>query len=287
MRAWVRKKLGHLAPEAHPQWVTLSQMGELLQGDDELYDEGEFSPERVLLLVRHGYLKFWQGDETKIAHPGGYAIRWLRLMLLPLPQRPLFTLTEVAEMAQMMSPKGDRAEGLPLLRKICASYVISIHVDEAFGELLSPQGFIRLLDTLFGYREPMRFDRVALVEWMRGLKTGQRLRSNLPYSRLLELEIRRIARLKEPERTMRAVALWESYYDAKRVANCLANYRRRVKREMMRTEGQLGRLMKRLTSQDILLPAFPEEPPSPGAPPPSPPRPLPPPAQPPRCEPTS
>jgi len=233
--------------------------------------EGEFTPERVLLLVRLGYLKFYQGDETKVVLPPPGAIRWLRLMLLPLPERPLFTLEEVVQLAEIAPPPGKKGvQGIVLLRKLCAAFSIPIHVDDGFGELMSPISFIRLLDALFGYRDPMRFDRAALMEWMRGMKTGYRLRCHLPYSKLLELEIRRIARLREPERTMRAVALWESYYDAKRVSNCVGQYRVSVRRRMEWLEARLGRLMKKITSQDILPPPFPAESGEPDAPPPSP-----------------
>lgn len=265
-----------------PQTVSLEEIAALLQGDDD-DPINAFTPERVLLLVRLGYLK---GDETKVVLPSPGEIRWLGAMLLPLPERPLFTLNEVVLMADIAPPKDNRTTALDLLRKICAAYAIPIHVDEAWGELMSPVSFIRLLDALFGYREPMRFDRAALVEWMRGLKTGKRLRCNLSYSRLLELEIRRVARLREPERTMRAVAFWESYYDAKTISNCLTRYRASVQEQMRVTEIRLGRLMKKITGQEILLPETPLEPPAP-AEPSEPGDPPPPPSLTPQREPTS
>lgn len=217
--------------------------------------------EKIPLLIKLGYLHYHEGDESKVDLPTRTSIRWLRLMLLPLPNRPLFTLQEVAKMSEIVplrSGGGWQGEGVKLIRKLCATYAIPIYADEQFGELMTPDSFIRLLDALFGYREPMRFDRAALVEWMRGLKTGRRLRYNLPYSKLLEGEIRRIVALNEPERTVRAVALWEAYRDAKMVSNCIAGYKKSVKREMKAAERKLNLLMRGITGQEIVPPSFPE-----------------------------
>jgi hypothetical protein len=239
-----------LVSESTP-FVSVAEMATMLRVEAD----------RVPLLVKLGYLRYHEGDESKIALPKRTSIRWLRLMLLPLPNRPLFTLQEVAKMSEIIPARkggGWQGEGIKLIRKLCATYAIPIYADEQFGELMSPDSFIQLLDALFGYREPMRFDRTALVEWMRGLKTNRRLRYNLPYSKLLESEIGRIVRLNDPERTMRAVALWEAYRDAKLVSTCIAKYKSSVKHEMKVVEGKLTYMMRSVTGQVILPPKFPE-----------------------------
>jgi hypothetical protein len=255
--------------EERQQFVTLSEMARLLRGaritdsPEHPYEHGDFSPERVKLIARLGYLKFHEGDETKVVLPSASAIRWLRAMLLPLPERPLFTLHEITELlasTPRRARKGSDGAVRNLIKKLCAAYSIPIHFDEAWGEMLSPTSFIDLLDALHGYRTPARFDRLALIEWMRTINPKRRLRWNLPYSKLLEGEIRRIVRLDEPERTMRAVALWEAYRDAKMISNCLGNYRDSMRRKMEVTENRLAGMMKKLTGVEIHMPAFPSDP---------------------------
>ena len=213
-------------------WVTVAEMSRLLRG--EYAWEGDFSAKRVHQLVEAGHLKYYKKNKEQISLPSPAAIRWLHAMLLPFCDRPLFTL---AEIAKAIASNSNSYWKMQTIQKLCAAYDIPIHFDKAWGELLSPDSFIRLLDALYGYRQPMRFDRMAMIEWMRGMQTNPRqLRWNLPYAALLEGEIGRIVRLQEPERTVRAVAFWEIYRDSKTVSNCLSQYRAEDKKLMERVE---------------------------------------------------
>jgi hypothetical protein len=182
-------------------------------------------------LIPH-YLTRVDGERVDL--PPRAAMEWLRQMFLPLPQRPLFKIKEVCLMAEV---------ALPLLRQIMLAYAIPIHRDPALGELISPESFIRLLDGLHGYREPNRFDRAMLIEWMQAAQPESRVRAHLPYSRLLDLEIERIAKLEEPERTVRATELWERYKDARRVSDCLRQVKSDVK--------QVGLRLQRVVRESI------------------------------------
>jgi hypothetical protein len=216
---------------------------------DRHFPAESFTIQRVHLLVKMGYLRYHNEDEEKITLPSPSALRWLHAMLLPPPERPLFTVDEVAKITNSSSE---------FIRKLCATYAIPIHADESWGELISPDSFIRLLDSLFGYRTPMRFDRAALVEWMRGMRRDRQLRYNLAYSQLINTEITRIVRLPEPERTMRAVAFWEAYRDAKMISNCMGEYYATVKAEMGRVEKRVNRMMREVTSTNLQVPPFPQ-----------------------------
>jgi hypothetical protein len=82
-----------------------------------------------------------------------------------------------------------------------------------------------------------------LMEWMRASAPNLRLRSHLPYSKLVEGEIDRIAKLEEPERTIQATAFWERYRAAKKVSDCLGKKNREAAR--------LGRQLRKLVKASI------------------------------------
>jgi hypothetical protein len=168
------------------------------------------SPQRVNKLIKLGYLKGGKGRQVEL--PPRSALQWLKQMLLPLPRRPLFTIPEILGIS-----------GLPLklFRRIVLAWDIPLHYDPAFGELISPDSLITLINALHSIREPVRFDRIVLLTWMQGLGSNKYVRPKLPYSRLIDLEIKRIAHLPEPERTTAANAFYNAYKDARRVSHVI------------------------------------------------------------------
>ncbi len=218
--------------------------------------------DRIPLLIDLGLLieHTKEGEGWRRVYcPSGPTIRWIKAMLLPLPERPLFRVSEVLALTELShGPKRNSSSPVhrphQLFHRLCAAYAIPLHVDPRWGELMSPSSLIRFLDALHGYRQPMRFDRAALVTWLRGMQPKSEVKFSLPYSKLIEAEIARIVRLDEPERTVRAVALWESYRDAKMLSQCMGDYRVKVREQMSRVERRLKGMMRKVTGQKIHLP---------------------------------
>jgi hypothetical protein len=169
-------------------------------------------PLQVRELLKRGYLKRAR-KPGQIELPPRSALQWLKLMLLPLPSRPLFTLAEIMELSGLSSK---------LLRKIILAWNIPLHYDPAFGELMSPSSLIELINVLHGLKEPVRFDRVVLLNWMQGMMPRDRyVRPKLPYSKLIDQEIKRIAALAEPERTIASQRFYKAYLDARIVSDAI------------------------------------------------------------------
>lgn len=154
-------------------------------------------------------------------------------MLRPVVHRPLIRLEEVSE-----------ALGLSVshLRDLCAlanPIPIPISLDPVFGELLSPIAVHALITRAQPKDISPGLGRAQLLLWMCGLDHNLK-RKPKPYSRKLEDEIRRIAKCKEPNRTIRAVELLVRFVDAKQVARAVLEVR--LPREMERIEEKLEEL---------------------------------------------
>ena len=184
--------------------VPLSQLAEMLECSEKV----------VQKLIRIGYLKRGRGKGRGrlIELPPLSALRWLKLMLQPLPLRPLFTLPEIVQMSGLKMGK---------LREIMLAWNIPIHYDLALGELVSPDSLIQLINALHSLRDPLRLDHAALLAWMQGMSPKNKIRKLLPYSKLIEREIARIAQLSQPERTTQAYQFWKRYKSARFVSHAI------------------------------------------------------------------
>lgn len=158
---------------------------------------------------------------------------------MPVIERPLIRLAEISNLLHV---------SIPRLRKLCAlATPIPVPVTESleFGELLSPAAAQLLIDRVIAIdtpREPPKcHDRVSLLLWMCGLsgKVEPRRRPK-PYSASIEEEITRIARLKEPHRTLRALDLLARFCDARVIASALMETR--LPREIEVIERKLDEL---------------------------------------------
>lgn len=195
--------------------ITIAEMAKILGTTEQ----------KVQRLIKLCYLRRVKGATIELPPPA--ALNWLKLMFKPLPSRPLFTLHEVLHITKM-TPK--------LFRQIVLSWNIPVYYDLFFGELIPPDSLLQILDSLFGLREPVRFDHAALLEWMQGMGSKQRqFRPSLPYHRLIEMELKRIAALPEPERLTNAYKFWRTYKNA-RLLNSAINQRNFKKGERRREE---------------------------------------------------
>jgi hypothetical protein len=182
-------------------------------------------------------------SDTIVQQPSPARLEWIRQMLKPLHMRPLIRLSEVAEMLNLKYTS---------LKEDCDSKGLKFRSSPTYGELLTPQDVGRILraDIVPKMNGRWRFDRMSLIQFLTGDVFGAHMKYRiLPYSSYLEREVKRIARLKEPDRTFRAVALYESLKDAKTVAECWREYReRRDNPEVVGVEKLVDDLMSLVAS---------------------------------------
>lgn len=202
---------------------------------------GVSDPEQLRPLIDHQYLRILELrdylPDCLVGRPEPAALEWLRGALRPLALRPFLTIEQTAE---LMHANPDD------MRLLCLSYDIQLYVDPVFGEMLSIRQFHKLWNKLRDSRDGARFDRQAMVAMLRNAIPGSPPRvSPLPYSKRLEMELIRIAKLDEPDRTLRAVAFWEAYRDAKDLLDCTRKYYDLVRGELPEVEERLNKLMKR------------------------------------------
>jgi hypothetical protein len=136
----------------------------------------------------------------------------------PILDRPLIRLEEIASHLHTNVGK---------LRRLCADakpLPIPIVTHPAFGELLSPASTRMLIDIAIvththGRSDPPphAHDRISLLLWMVGLHGRKRP----TYARSVEMEVARIARLKDPERCIRALDLLSRFVDARLTAQAV------------------------------------------------------------------
>lgn len=192
---------------------------------------------RLLPALEYGYLKLVSADPPLVYEPPPAAIEWLRMMFQPIVMRPFLSSEMVAQLEGVSTNS---------VRRLCLDYGIPIYSDPVFGELMSIASFYRFHEQMHHQRAPSRFDRQAILaalmhtvrpdEWRIDIKAPK-------FSRRFELEVRRIAGLKEPARTDAALRLWEAYRDGKKVAQCITAARG-VKIEDPKTMTQLRRILE-------------------------------------------
>lgn len=149
--------------------------------------------------------------------PAAAAMDWLRTMFMPLPMRPFLPASMVCDLLDC---------DLRDFRRLCVLYDIPLHSDPVFGELMGIAAFHRFFTALYHFRDPARFDRQAMLSMLHNKYSGpDKAIPVLPYERRLDVEIRRIAKLEEPMRFERAMALMEAMEDAKTLADFYARYK--------------------------------------------------------------
>ena len=214
---------------------------------EELAAELQTPIERLQPLLEHRYLKLVEAKEylkdTIVARPLPAAMDWLRMMFAPTMMQPIFTIEMVSDL--LRCPKRQ-------VRNLCILHNVPLHLDPAFGELMSVRHFNRLYRALYAFEGPARYDRQALLFLchLKALINGaSKPKKVLPYSRRVEAEITRVAKMPEPERSFRAIALLEAYDDAKTIAECLEKYGRIVRENVDRVEAKLTELRENFIGQ--------------------------------------
>lgn len=214
----LRRRAAVSSAKLHVFATNVTGMPEPLQNGTEtislsdLAAELAVEPERLKPLLDHDYLTV--SGPAHVLKPPPAAMVWLRTMFTPIPMRPFLPSQMAADLTGCH---------LADLRRLCLLYNIPLQDDPVFGELMSVSAFHRFFESLHHFREPSRFDRMALLGMlMQAVPEYLRAPKTMPFSKRLEKEIIRISRLKEPERTERAMDLWEAYSDAKTVASSIA-----------------------------------------------------------------
>ena len=213
---------------------------------NELAYQLKVPTDRLLPVIVGGYIKKVKDSyphnakHIVVERPSSALIAWLKQMLRPMAMRPLLTLKEIADILGMKETA---------LRNLCKTDKrIKFHRDPAFGELISPRNLFFLIKRLPKNHGAPSFDRARLLQFLTGNPVGTKMRFQvLPYSQQIEREIKRIAKLPEPYRTLRAIALYEAMEDAKTVLECLHKYHAAAKREeVLVVDGSIKRLLAAL-----------------------------------------
>jgi len=186
--------------------------------------------ERLRPLVEHEYLRVLTANnelaQTIVACPGKRATDWLRTMFQPLRMRPLIRLKEAGKLWNITERQA---------WKYCRLGKIPVHADPVFGNLITFGALKSLARARGRYYKPKTFDRASLLRYYLNEIEGVRWKEPPPYSQKLEDEIHRIARLKEPWRTLQSVELLLAFKDVHAVTDCCRRLRK-VSAELMKTE---------------------------------------------------
>jgi hypothetical protein len=183
---------------------------------DDLAARLGVEPKQLVPCLRHGYIKLVSPTPPMVYEPPPAAIEWLKQMFMPLMMRPFLT-TEMVCTLMGLQPQH--------FRTLCLYYNIPLIADPVFGELMSLASFYRFHVELHHYREPSRFDRQAMLKALMYAASPVTAKQDLKlpnYSKRLEREIHRIAKLPEPEKTTAALRVFEAYADAKNITDCIA-----------------------------------------------------------------
>lgn len=205
----------------------------------DLARELRVDPERLRPLIDRCYLTILEMrdylDDCMVARPAPAAIAWLRMMFLPVSLRPMLS-TEMAA----------QAVGVPVnaLRSLCLAYNVQLQDDPALGELISMKGLHSVITALYSNKGVNRFDRQALL-CMLSRTTKGAVPKMQSYSVRLEQEISRIAKLPEPDRSFRAVALYDAYQESKIVQECISKYRAVTRVDTGEIEQKFAELLNR------------------------------------------
>jgi len=202
-------------------------------------------PEQLRPMVELGYLRTVMAKpdfpSTVVACPKqagrtSYVdpLEWLRQMFQPIHLRPFISFDHVRLMIEgprdkrvSHSPKQQQSERvIQRLRKLCGAFRLPVYIDPVFGELITIETMHRLTYHMGVFQAPSRKDRAGILSFLLNSLPPKDL-GKFPKVKLfthvqqLNWEIKRIAQLKEPERTIRALALYEAWQDARCVQECI------------------------------------------------------------------
>jgi hypothetical protein len=209
--------------------------------------------DRLPPLISAGYLYVAKVGDTPetilLVKPFPDFLEWLGLMLGPTCRRPMVPIADIAHMLKM-KPE--------IVRYACEKLSVEIWPDPVFGDLLSPRGFFTLQKLIERTTAHLRLDRqilMVMLARLRGVQPKFRLRGRdtiLPYAKGFEAEIRRIAKMKEPMRAFRAVALWKAYSDADALVNWLPKEEVKAQKNKagIRVTNLMARVANCLTGDD-------------------------------------
>jgi hypothetical protein len=225
-----------------PEALTTNTVGFISIGNLAQFIEAPV--ERLRPLVEHNYLRVLMAnsefEQTLVLRPGKRATEWLRNMFQPLKMRPFVPLKEAGKLWGITERKA---------LKYCKLGKIPVQSDPVFGNLISFGALKSLARARGRYYKPKAFGRAALLRYYLSEIEGVRWKEPPPYSQELEDEIHRIARLKEPWRTVRSVELLLEFRDAKAVTDC---WRRQgkvsaeVPAELLKTESLVDDLSRKI-----------------------------------------
>lgn len=208
------------SPVPSPDQITVKQLATELSGGNI---------DRIQPLIDHGYLRIMvPGDSlatTIVARPMPAALTWLKTLFAPLRMRPFLPVDDVAKVLKIASST---------IRSFIVHYNIPIYDDPAFGELMTITGMRAVQMGIYAERHKPRFDRQAMMQFVLKQYGIPSNRVTHSYSMVLDAEIRRVCAMKEPGRTVRAVALWTAWRDAKTIGECLKTYRTTLRERSVR-----------------------------------------------------
>lgn len=226
----------------------------------------------VKRLIDHQYLTVVMEkadpEQTVVSCPGEEGVKWLRNMVQPIHLVPFIKLDDVHRLIRKQQGRMWWKNAVARTRRVCLTYQIPLFLDPVYGELLTIEGFAALAYHIGVYRNPTRNDRVTMLTFlMNALTEDERtkeryVRLKIPYrgAKRLNLEIARIARLGEPERTFMAQALYECWKDSRAVQECLRklrdrkkDYRSRKVREVIEEIESLDRKMELMKERGLVL----------------------------------
>jgi hypothetical protein len=185
--------------EGEPSLITLANLSQSLN----------VPIDRLEPLCEHGWIKLRsQGKITSQSYveaPSGAALRWMRQWFQPLWDKPMFSQQDMAQLLNVEAK---------LVLEVAAAHDAPVIYDPGFGHMFSVWSAKTLLAKMLGGgRVDSRFDRQAMI-W--NLLDGDPRRvGELPkFDEQLEIEIERVAKLEEPMRSMRSMALVDQFRDA-------------------------------------------------------------------------
>jgi hypothetical protein len=200
--------------------------------------------EKLQPLVEHKYLRVVVRKEpferTVVACPGERATEWLRNMFQPVKMRPLIPLREVGKLWKVTENH---------ILKMCRTYNIPVHSDPVFGHLMSFGALKSYSRARMKYFKPKGFSRAELLRYFLSEIEGDRWKDPPPYSKRLELEIKRIAHLPNPQRTLRALALIEAFREARTATECIRR-EGEISEELLRSKVNIEDLRRKVLSQE-------------------------------------
>jgi hypothetical protein len=207
----------------------------------ELSLELKCSEDQTRLLAKHGWLTVIREHEMPqlflVGKPKPAAMTWLRQTTGMIPMIPMIPVRHVAE---LLATRG--------VKTLLLEHGIQVYVDAALGELITVASFHRLFNLIYPWHLRSRYDRQMLLAVLTGIDagSGSAFVKPKPYDQKLEDEIRRVARLPQPQRSIRGMEIYDAYKDAKTIASVVRTtvktpLQRRVERIMAIHKAKMDR----------------------------------------------